>query len=42
MRGVVFLISALALAVGEEKSSVETIDESNREDLNTEASGKSK
>jgi hypothetical protein len=42
MRGVVFLISALALAVGEEKTSVETIDETNREDLNTGASSRRK
>jgi len=42
MRGVVFLISALALATGEEKTSIETNDETNKEDLNPEASSRRK
>jgi hypothetical protein len=42
MRGVVFLISALALAVGEEKTSIETNDETNKEDLSLESSGRRK
>jgi hypothetical protein len=42
MRGVVFLLCALALAAGEEKASIETNDETDKEDLNNEASSRSK
>jgi len=42
MRVVVFLIGALALAVGEEKTSIETSDETNKEELNPEASSRRK
>jgi len=42
MRFVVLLISALALAVGEGKPTIETSDEKNKEELNPEASSRSK
>jgi len=42
MRFVVLLISALALAVGQEKASIETGDETNKEELNPEASSRRK
>jgi len=42
MCGFVFLLSALALAVGEEKTLVETSEETNKEELNPEASSRRK
>jgi hypothetical protein len=42
MCGVVLLLSALALALGEEKTSIETSEDTNKEQLNPEASGRRK
>jgi hypothetical protein len=42
MRGVVLLVCALALTLGEEKTSIETNDETTKEDLNPEASSRRK
>jgi hypothetical protein len=42
MRFVVFLMCALALAIGDERTSIETNDETAKEDLNTGASGRRK
>ena len=42
MCGLVFLMGVLALAVGEEKTSIETNDETNKEDLSPEQSSRRK
>jgi hypothetical protein len=42
MRGFVLLVCALAFTLAEEKSSVETVDDTTKEDLNPEASSRSK
>jgi hypothetical protein len=42
MRGFVLLVCALAFTLAEEKTSVETADDNTKEDLNPEASSRSK